>query len=270
MSITDHPRRPTTGNRPAIDPSREHVVMLADGRTLHTTSYETNRAGAAYLRICDPAGTELGYWASDEWGKDPEGVIGAILHACTAELPGDSDRPGVGEEIGVPTTPLSTRYGLLALHARDATRITLGGLGRDDRLMINNAEHQMWGSLVLGADGAWRLVEKLTDAPALDGDAESRRRAVEIRRPWPVAAIPSDSARRKAAIEVERSVNAWAQEPDAVAFLAEAGRRARARWIAQIKALLDAGDRQAHALESERKVLTQHLKDIEATTALSH
>lgn len=66
---------------------KECVIELANGRTIRTDTYQANPGGSSYVRICEADGSELGYWISDEWAEDPQGVMGAILGAANIMLP---------------------------------------------------------------------------------------------------------------------------------------------------------------------------------------
>ena len=55
----------------------EIIVHLANGNTIRSEG-DDHLAGA-YVRICDPNGTELFYWDKLEWAESPEEVMGAIL-----------------------------------------------------------------------------------------------------------------------------------------------------------------------------------------------
>lgn len=57
----------------------EFVLRLENGREIRTDTYDDHPDGASYVRVLDSAGGEAGYWTSDEWGDDPQLVMGAIL-----------------------------------------------------------------------------------------------------------------------------------------------------------------------------------------------
>lgn len=76
LDTAGYPRR-----RPADD-GAECVITLASGRTIRTGSYEASPAGSSYVRVCEPDGTEIGYWDSAEWREAPELVMAAMLGAA--------------------------------------------------------------------------------------------------------------------------------------------------------------------------------------------
>jgi hypothetical protein len=60
----------------------EFSVEIGNGNTIRTDTYDTNPAGASYVRVCGPDGTEFAYWAYEEWEADPQLVMGAFLAAA--------------------------------------------------------------------------------------------------------------------------------------------------------------------------------------------
>lgn len=66
-------------------PRPELQIPLPNGCTLRCGEGTTHQWGGD-VRICDPQGKELLYWAADEWGDDPELVVGAIFSAATSTL----------------------------------------------------------------------------------------------------------------------------------------------------------------------------------------
>lgn len=67
---------------------REAVLQVQTGFYLVCPAYP---AECDYIRVCDPYGREIAYWASDEWQQAPQEVMGAIMGAVCrakpAELP---------------------------------------------------------------------------------------------------------------------------------------------------------------------------------------
>lgn len=125
-----------------------------------------------------------------------------------------------------PSASLETRYGRVTFFAHSSTR------GRADGwLDINNARHHVTTMLIRGDDGAWRL--DCGEALGNDDDAASRRRAVQIRR-REIRRDSSDSARRRAAIELERAITDWGRQPDSASVLASGEEWGRAFDLARL------------------------------------
>jgi hypothetical protein len=62
----------------------ETVVQLANGWSLRSGLYDnySDFTCGDYVRLCDERGTEILYWDSDEWKRDPVLVMGAIMNAA--------------------------------------------------------------------------------------------------------------------------------------------------------------------------------------------
>ena len=112
----------------------------------------------------------------------------------------------------MPSVQLNTRYGQLRLLIAGAARTLATGW-----VTINNARHHLNATLGPGADGRWWIVcgDELDPTP----DLVVRSYAVQMRRD-DMRLRSSDSARSKAAVELERAVNAWADDPASAAALA--------------------------------------------------
>lgn len=71
-------------NVDAFDPELEVAIPTPKGEFVVVESSQANPAGTTYVRILDnlgPDGHELVYWVCDEWGEEPECVMGAIFGA---------------------------------------------------------------------------------------------------------------------------------------------------------------------------------------------
>jgi len=66
------------------DYGQEHATVAHTGFELR---YSAEGEVVDYIRVCDPLGREIGYWASDEWAEDPQVVMTAILCAVTRDRP---------------------------------------------------------------------------------------------------------------------------------------------------------------------------------------
>jgi hypothetical protein len=57
----------------------EHKLVLANGLSIVCPAHPNP---CSYVRVCKMNGDDVGYWDSEEWKDDPQGVMGAILGAC--------------------------------------------------------------------------------------------------------------------------------------------------------------------------------------------
>jgi len=63
------------------DLGTEVAIPFPGGRTLHTDARALGRGEPCgnYLRVCDPDGTQLGFWAHPAWRQQPAATIGAVI-----------------------------------------------------------------------------------------------------------------------------------------------------------------------------------------------
>jgi len=74
----------STGPSDAFDPKTEVAIPTPKGEFVVVESATANPHGTSYVRIVDhlgDTGKELAYWICDEWGEEPENVMGAIFGA---------------------------------------------------------------------------------------------------------------------------------------------------------------------------------------------
>jgi hypothetical protein len=70
-----------------LDYGLETVMTLPDGFELRCEPYESNDTGTSYVRIVDPDGDEVAYWTVDEWAREPQFVMGAIMGSLREHWP---------------------------------------------------------------------------------------------------------------------------------------------------------------------------------------
>lgn len=73
-------------------------------------SADPRECAPTYVRVCDPYGREIAYWVSDEWGEDPELVMGAILGVLVRGQPLLRNQPDAkpkAKETGIPQPRLA-------------------------------------------------------------------------------------------------------------------------------------------------------------------
>lgn len=83
---------PAEGAFALLNEDGEIVVKLSDGWSLRSGS-ETFVSGD-YVRLCAPDGEEVIYWHHDEWERDPQLVMGAIMNSA-AGLVTDAEQAAV-------------------------------------------------------------------------------------------------------------------------------------------------------------------------------
>ena len=69
-----------------LDYGLEYSIPIKKG-TLRFPNYEEEPNGVSYVRVVDPEGREISYWACDEWRDAPEEVMGAILNTLIQRVP---------------------------------------------------------------------------------------------------------------------------------------------------------------------------------------
>jgi hypothetical protein len=144
---------------------------------------------------------------------------------------------------------LSTSYGTVRLLALEADIVEVNG-----QLLINNVEHTLKATLCRRDQRSPFHLGAEHDDPRRP---EERARELELRRAWDMPAA-SDSARRKAAIEIDRTVAEWAATPQASAMLRDAAKHERRLTAHMIGiAIGEAGAR-------ERKARRERLQAVSA------
>lgn len=164
-------------------------------------------------------------------------------------------RPALpGNPGDAPTTWLTTRYGVVRLVAWRADQVVVRG-----ELEIHGAEHELEAVFRRRDERSpFQLGEDLDDQRPV----EQRAREIGLRRAWDRPA-PSDSARRKATIEVDRVVREWAATPEARRIMRAAARyeKAAEAWSLGIAI----GD----ALRREREARSERLRAARALCELT-
>lgn len=64
-------------------------IELPNGENMRFDSSENNPDGVSYVRFYDADGEEVVGWVCDEWGEDPELVMGALLGKLSSALKGE-------------------------------------------------------------------------------------------------------------------------------------------------------------------------------------
>jgi hypothetical protein len=165
-------------------------------------------------------------------------------------------RPALPARPAEPATVwLTTSYGSLRLYATRANQVQVGG-----ELWIHNADHRLVCTL-------YRRDARSRFHPGEDHEdprtVEQRADLIEMWRPLakPSASV---SARRKAAVEVDRAVNEWAATQEATAIMRAAARYEKAddAWSFGIL-IADATKRERQA-RKERLEAVRALGEVEA------
>ena len=62
----------------------EIKILTPNGGYLCFESALENMNGCSYIRFENEHGEEVAYWVCDEWGEEPEFVMGAIMGCLTS------------------------------------------------------------------------------------------------------------------------------------------------------------------------------------------
>jgi hypothetical protein len=143
------------------------------------------------------------------------------------------------------------------------SRVTVSVHGR---LIINRCAHTVAAALAYGPGLRFSLTAGEGAEPPADGDASSRRYAVHIRREGTFEES-SDSAQRRAACELERAINEWAEDPQHEPLLAEGERWDRAIRTHQFETAIKEADKDAAAARARRREAIGQLAELVADEA---
>lgn len=73
------------------DESGDLQISFPNGESLRFDSVENNPNGVSFVRFYDNEGDEVVGWSCDEWGEDPEGVMGAIFGKLVEQLKSNTE-----------------------------------------------------------------------------------------------------------------------------------------------------------------------------------
>ena len=119
--------------RPRTKADNDGVLLALDnGVRIESRSPNPGRRAGSYVMVIDPDGYELGYWNAEEWGDDPEQVMGAILSlAASGKAP---PRPGKSEPSPPPGVPFVIENGSNIQDTRKLDPLTEVGPKRSGHL----------------------------------------------------------------------------------------------------------------------------------------